>query len=90
MTTEEIQKAVADGIKQAFADPQVHCRYQIEPDVHSQHHEALVRFMKLMDGIDSIRWSVAKAIVIMLVMGAISLMGWGVFHKIGQMLGGVR
>lgn len=82
----EIADAVAQGVRDVLATPEFHCRYDIDPVEHKKAHDSLNRLANTMDQIDSLRWGVAKALVVMLVLTIVTLAGWGIFHKIEQII----
>jgi hypothetical protein len=78
----EITAAVAQGVRDVLATPEYHCRYDIDPEEHKKAHDSLNRLAKTMDQIDSLRWGVAKAVVILLAVTLLTLAGWGFIHRV--------
>lgn len=86
----ELAAAIEKGIRAAFTAPELHCRYQIDPEKHEQQHEALEKFIRFTGRVDDLKWSALKAAVIWFVIGAFSLMmlGGAVKIKLLEIFGG--
>jgi hypothetical protein len=78
----ELAAAVEEGIRRAFLSPELHCRYQIDPDKHERQHDALEKFIRFTGRVDELKWSALKAAVMWFVIGAFSLMMLGGAIKI--------
>ena len=89
MTPEQIKQAVADGVREALSvDPNLHCRYQIDPDEHQKEHEALRRFMDFTARLENIKWTIFQKIILYVVMAAFGLMVYGGIMKL-KIFGGL-
>jgi hypothetical protein len=82
ISREELAAAVEAGIRSAFQAPELHCRYQIDPDRHERQHDALEKFIKFTAKVDDLKWSAMKAAVIWFIIGAFTLMMLGGAVKI--------
>lgn len=87
MTPEEVKELISEAmtgaVRAIVASPDVHCKYRFDPTQHEAEHEAVRKFMRVMGKVDDIKWSVVQKIVIALVLGMFTLMGYGIILKLG-------
>ena len=82
MTHDEIKWAIAEGVKEAFRNPELHCRYRIASEVHDADHAALQQFLRNMGKISDIKFSVLKWVIIAVLTVLAGLSATGIVHKI--------
>jgi len=90
MTPEEIRASIVDGVAAAFKNPNLHCRYDIDPKLHAEQHREIKDFLETMARIDSIKWEVAKKIATYLAVIVVVLVGYGAMGQIGKFLGVIK
>lgn len=78
----EISEIVRQAIIAAFKDPEIHCRYSIQPDDHSKQHEALQGFIEFTEKVNGIKWKTLQTLVVYVVMAAFGLMLFGAAVKL--------
>jgi hypothetical protein len=82
VTHEEIKVAITEGVKEAFQNPELHCRYRIASEQHDDDHRVMQQFIKNLGKISDIKFFVIRwAVVAILTL----LMGWagiGIVHSI--------
>jgi hypothetical protein len=83
VTHEEIKYAIADGITEAFKNPELHCRYRIAAERHDEDHILMQQFMKNLGKITDIKFFVIRWLVIAILSAIAGLAGYGIMHKYG-------
>ena len=66
MTSEEIQKAITEGIQGAFKNPELHCRYRITGQQHDEDHLFIRQFIVNMGKVSDIKFFVLRWLVVAL------------------------
>jgi hypothetical protein len=82
VTHEEIKHAITEGVKEAFQNPELHCRYRIASEQHDEDHRAIQQFMKNMGKISDIKFFVIRWAVIAILTLVAGWTGLGIVHSI--------
>jgi len=88
MTKDEIREAISSGIKEAFKNPELHCRYRIAAEKHDAEHLALEQFLRNMGKISDIKFFVLRWAVVAALTLVATWASWGILAKIKLHVGG--
>ena len=88
MTHDEIKWAIAEGVKEAFTQPELHCRYRITSEAHDADHIALQQFLRNMGKISDIKFFVLRWVVVAVLTLVATWASWGLLGKIKMHVGG--
>ena len=86
MTEAEIKRVVEEAVRAALSDPNLHCRYQQDPEQHSIDHALLRQFAETMGRVDDLKFGVAKWMVISLLTVMSGWAGYGLLHKLAEFI----
>jgi len=83
MTSEEIQKAITEGIQDAFKNPELHCRYRITGQQHDEDHLFIRQFIVNMGKVSDIKFFVLRWLVVAVLSVVAGWAAFGLIHKYG-------
>jgi len=84
MTSEEIQKAITEGIQGAFKNPELHCRYRITGQQHDEDHLFIRQFIVNMGKVSDIKFFVLRWLVVAVLSVVAGWAAFGLIHKYGR------
>jgi hypothetical protein len=82
VTHDEIKHAIAEGVMEAFKNPELHCRYRITAERHDEDHILIQQFMRNVGKVSDIKFFVIRWAVIAVLSLVAGLTGFGIVHKI--------